>query len=127
MIRAIPTQNIYYLFLYAWNRLPEGRCVDVSGITSPHLPNLLTKVLTEGIRHLRRRGLDREYVQQDEDLVRPRGRMRLGDTLARGLLSRVQVACSTDDLSRNVLHNQILKSTLEKLARTTGLDVAQRD
>jgi 5-methylcytosine-specific restriction enzyme subunit McrC len=127
MIRAIPTQNIYYLLLYAWNRLPEGRCVDVSGITSPDLPNLIAKVLIEGIRHLLRRGLDRQYVQNDEDLVRPRGRIRLSDTFARGLLSRTQVACSTDDLSRDVLHNQIVKSTLEKLAWTAELDAAQHD
>ena len=58
---------------------------------------------------------------------RPRGRMRLSDTLARGLLSRAQVACSTDDLSRDILHNQIIKSTLENLARTIELDAAQRD
>src|SRR5438874_7647412 len=110
MARPIPIQNIYYLLLYAWNRLPEGKSVDVSGLESPDLPNLLTKVLLDGVRNLQRRGLDRGYVENDEDLVRPRGRMCLADTLSRGLLSRVQVACRTDDLSYDILHNRIIKS-----------------
>jgi 5-methylcytosine-specific restriction enzyme subunit McrC len=53
--------------------------------------------------------------------------MCLADTLRRGLLTRVQVACRTDDLSYDVLHNRIIKSTLERLARTTGIDPVQRD
>jgi len=31
MTFAIPIRNIYFLLLYAWNRLPEGQVVDVSG------------------------------------------------------------------------------------------------
>jgi 5-methylcytosine-specific restriction enzyme subunit McrC len=123
----IPVQNIYYLLLYAWNRLPEGTIVDVSGIPSPDLPNLLAKVLIEGVHQLKRRGLDRQYVQNEEDLIRPRGRMLLSDTIRRGLLSRVQVACSVDDLSYDILHNRIIKSTLEKLARMYEIDPDQRD
>lgn len=120
-------KNIYYLLLYAWNLLPEGRTIDVSGISSPDLPNLLAKVLIEGVHQLKRRGFDRGYVEIDEDLARPRGRMRLGDTLSRALLSRAQVACRTEDFNRNVLHNQIIKSTVERLARADGVDAAQRD
>ena len=113
MSRRIPIQNIYYMLLYAWNCLPEGSNIDVSGTLSPELPNLLAKVLLEGTRHVLRRGLDRGYIEKDEDLNRPRGRIQLSDTMKRGLLSRAMVACSTDDLSHNVLQNRILKSTLE--------------
>jgi 5-methylcytosine-specific restriction enzyme subunit McrC len=49
-------------------------------------------------------------------------RLRVSETLSRGLLSRVQIACSTDDLSRDVLHNQIIKATLERLTKTAGVD-----
>src|SRR5690242_3111266 len=99
MALSIPIQNIYYLLLYAWNRLPEGKSINVASIESPDLPNLLTKVLVEGVKDLQRRGLDRGYVENDEDLMRPRGRMRLAETISRGLLSRVQVACCTDEFS----------------------------
>src|SRR5215469_3414620 len=127
MARPIPIQNIYYLLLYAWNRVPEGKSIDVSGLPHPDLPNLLTKVLLEGFRNLQRRGLDRGYIEHEEDLVRPRGRMCVTDTLSRGLFSRAQVACRTDDLSYDVLHNRIIKATFQKLSKTAGIADAQRD
>jgi 5-methylcytosine-specific restriction enzyme subunit McrC len=127
MARPIPVKNIYYLLLYAWNRLPEGSSVDVTGVPSPALPNLLAKVLLDVTNHLLRRGLDRGYRDNDEDLIRPRGRIRLGDTISRGLLSRVQVSCVVDDLSHNILQNQILKSTIERLVKTEDVDRKLRD
>lgn len=45
--------------------------------------------------------------------------------MSRGLLSR-QLACSTDELSHDALHNQIIKSTLERLSRTNEIDPDQR-
>lgn len=127
MARVIPAQNIYYLLLYAWNRVPLGGIVDVSGVETPDLPNLLAKALLDGMSQLLVRGLDRGYVQSEEDLVRPRGRIRLSDTLARGLSARNMVACTTDEFSRDVLHNQVIKTTLERLSRTIGLDRTLRD
>ena len=127
MAQEIPAQNIYYLLLYAWNRLPEGRSINVSGVESPDLPNLVAKVLLEGVYLLQRRGFDKGYVVHNEDLTRPRGRINIGDTLSRGLLARVQLNCSTDEISRDVLHNQIIKSTLENLSLTIGIDRKQRD
>ena len=42
---TIPIQNLYYLFLYAWNRLEEGQAVGVAGVDSPELVDLFGKVL----------------------------------------------------------------------------------
>ena len=62
-----------------------------------------------------------------EDLTRRRGRMRISETLQRALISKVQVACTTDDLSRDVLHNQIIKTTLEWLTKTREIDIQLPD
>ena len=43
------------------------------GFRNSDLPNLLAKVLIEEFYQLQRRGLDRQYVQNDEDLMRPEG------------------------------------------------------
>ena len=32
----IPIQNLYYLLCYAWNRLPQNKLVDVSGVPPPN-------------------------------------------------------------------------------------------
>ena len=122
MARAIPVRNLYYLFLYAWNRFQEGRIVDVSGVAGPELPNLLAKVLLEGTRHLLRRGLDRGYVEHEEDTARLRGRILVGETVGRALLPRARAACRYDELSHDVLHNRILKSTLAQLGLAEEVD-----
>jgi 5-methylcytosine-specific restriction enzyme subunit McrC len=127
MSSNIPYQNIYYMLLYAWNRLPEGTNIDVSGIAMPDLPNLLTKVLIDGTHQVICRGLDRGYITNDEDLHRPRGRIQISDTIQRALLSRTLVACNTDNLSHNVLQNRVIRATLERLARTENVDSKLRE
>jgi len=47
--------------------------------------------------------------------------------LKRNLLTKVQAYCSYDELSHDVLHNRILKTTLARLIRTEGLDSRLHD
>ena len=94
----------------------------MSGIAGPELPNLLAKVLLEGTRHLVRRGLDRGYVEHEEDTARLRGRILVGETVGRALLPRARAACRYDELSHDVLHNRILKSTLARLGLAEEVD-----
>ena len=68
MIDDIPIRNIYYLLLYAWNRLEEAEVVAVSTENETSLLNLFARVLISGMRHLLRRGLDRGYIPFQEDL-----------------------------------------------------------
>lgn len=123
----IPIQNIYYLLCYAWDQLDEGRVVDVEGVDSPELADLFGHVLASGTRHVLRRGLDRGYVPVREDTPRLKGRIDFDETLRRMLLPRAQAHCHYDELSHDVLHNRILKSTLRRLAVVEGLDPALRD
>ena len=48
----IPIRNIYYIFLYAWNRFEQGKDIPVGADESPDLINLLARVLLHGVRHL---------------------------------------------------------------------------
>ena len=67
MSQHIPIQNIYYLFCYAWDRFEESKVVDVGGVDSPELVDLLAKVLSSGLKRLIRMGIDRGYVVVKED------------------------------------------------------------
>jgi 5-methylcytosine-specific restriction enzyme subunit McrC len=124
--RPIPIENIYYLFCYAWDRFPEGKAIDVSKITSPKIWDLFASVLVRGVNRLIRRGLDRGYTEIEEDISAVRGRIVVADTLRRNLLMFGRATCRFDDLSYDVLHNQIIKATLSRLADTDELDAALR-
>jgi 5-methylcytosine-specific restriction enzyme subunit McrC len=118
----IPIQNIYYLLCYAWNRLEERDIVDVSGIDSTNILDLFAKVLIGGIGRLLKRGFDRGYVDFIEDTRCLKGKLLFNPTLKRNLLIKAQVQCEFDELSYNVLHNQILKATIRILVAAENID-----
>ena len=36
MERLIPIKNLWFIFLYAWRRLEEGKVIDVGEVDSPN-------------------------------------------------------------------------------------------
>ncbi|MFD1987429.1 hypothetical protein ACFSOZ_33960 [Mesorhizobium newzealandense] len=119
---SIPIENIYYLFCYAWDRFEEAKAISVEGISSPDLPNLLARVLLVGTRNLLRRGLDRGYQPHEEDIATLRGQIDLGGTVRLWSRRARRLHCLFDELSHDVLHNQILKASLCRLAKAPTLD-----
>lgn len=119
---TIPIRNLYYLFCYAWGRFPErGAPVEVGVDACPDLPNLFARVLINSTNRLLRRGLDRGYREFIEETRAPRGRMLLGEIIKRQSLLRGAVVCAFDELTPDVLHNRIIKSTALNLAQVQGL------
>jgi len=118
----IPIANIYYLYCYAWERFPEGKALAVGSEQSPDLANLLAHVLLKGMKALLRRGLDRAYQPIEEQLATVRGRIELGPSLRLYARNTRRLHCEFDELSEDVLHNQILKATLLKLFALPSLE-----
>jgi 5-methylcytosine-specific restriction enzyme subunit McrC len=118
----IPIENLYFLLLYAWDHLEEGDTVSISALRSEQPLDLLAHVLAKGTEHVLKRGLDRGYVLQSEPLSRLRGRIDFAASVHGGTLARRRLWCQHDDLSHDVLHNQIVKATLRALAEVAGLD-----
>lgn len=120
--RKIPISNIYYLLCYAWGHFDERDVVrldELDGLES--VQDLLGKVLAEGTYRLIRRGIDRGYRDVREDLSGIRGKIAVGETVKRALRARGQVTCDYEELSHDVLHNRILRSTLRSLIRLPDL------
>ena len=115
MEQKIPIRNIYYLLCYAWNRLSEGDIVDVSGVDSTELADLLATVLIGGTNHLLRKGLDRGYQTVEDEMSSIRGRIDIATTARRMLLKHGKAYCIYDDFNVNTLPNRILKSTIRFL------------
>ena len=122
----VPILNLYYLLLYAWDRLEEGQTVDVSGIEHGRTLDLIARVLDVGTRRVLRRGLDRGYVPHTEATARLRGRVAFGPSIQRMLLPQARAVCSFDELTPDVLTNRIVRTTVGRLARVEGLDAGLR-
>jgi 5-methylcytosine-specific restriction enzyme subunit McrC len=123
----IPVQNIYYLLCYAWDRLDEGRLLDVRTEDLNQIHDLLARVLGNGVRHLLRKGLDRGYVARSEVRSRITGKVGFSESIRRMLLPNAQAYCSFDEFSHNILHNRIIKATVRSLFHIDGLDSDLKD
>jgi len=118
----IPIYNLYYLLCYAWDKLEERDIISVSQIDKDNIVDLFAKVLNQGVSHLLRRGLDRGYIVHDEEMSRIRGKINFAATLKRNFFSQPILNCEFDELSHNVLHNKILKSTIKMLILCEDVD-----
>ncbi|MDG1463124.1 MAG: 5-methylcytosine-specific restriction endonuclease system specificity protein McrC [Gammaproteobacteria bacterium] len=122
MSSPIPVKNIYYLLSYAWDRLPESEVTDVSGLESTELVDLFATVLSGGINHLLRRGLDQGYLLHDEEIAGVRGRINVARTARRMLLAHGRAHCEFDELSIDTQPNRILRATVRRLLKAKNVD-----
>lgn len=118
----IPIENIYYLLCYAWNKLDEKDRVNVSIDDKTALLDLFAKVLINATKILLKRGIDKSYIDQTDELSGIKGKLELSRTLKKNLLFKQRTICSFDEFSINILSNQILAATIYRLMRTKGLD-----
>jgi len=121
MTSAIPILNIYYLLLYAWDRLPEGGILDISGVDSTELADLFAAVLLGGVRHLMRRGLDQSYVAVTDEIPGIRGRVDFAGTARRLLAQHGRALCEFDEFTVDTLPNRILLASIRRVSQAEGL------
>ena len=121
----IPIRNVYYLLCYAWGHVGETDLVDRNSLGRfERVQDLLGKVLAEGTFRLVRRGLDRGYREVTAEIGGVRGRLEIATMAKTAVRSRSRTICTFDELSADVLHNRILRSTLDALLRTGQLDAS---
>lgn len=120
----IPPENLYCILCYAWQRLDRLEMVpkDVRAATLILPQDLMARLLLDSFSQVLRRGLDRGYRERVEDTRRPRGRLELPQTARRALRVRGEVRVSYEELSRDVLHNRIVRTTMEHLASVEELN-----
>jgi 5-methylcytosine-specific restriction enzyme subunit McrC len=124
----VPIENVYWLLCYACGERIVSSKLDVTGVDAgpDTLPNLLAFVLARRVRVLVRRGLDRSYTQAEEETSVPRGRIDFTSTVAHCSLRKQRLVCRLDELDANVLHNQLLRTTVHMLATHTRVEKARR-
>lgn len=118
----IPIENIYYLLCYAWNKLDEKERVNVSIDDKTELLDLFAKILINATKILLKRGIDKLYIDNTDELAGIKGKVQISQTLKRNLLYKQKTICTYDDFSPNIISNRILVSTIYKLIRTQGID-----
>ncbi|MCA9720136.1 MAG: hypothetical protein KC468_36065, partial [Myxococcales bacterium] len=111
MQASVPLRNVYYLLCYAWKRHRERDLVETDALEGTQGAALIAKIIHDGVTHLLRRGLDRGYRTFVDETSQPRGKLLVNATVQRGLLQHGRVVCEQDELTRDILNNQLLLAT----------------
>lgn len=119
---TIPIRNVYYLLCYAWGHLDETDLVDRATLAEMNrVQDMLGKVLAEGTFRLVRRGIDRGYRQVTAEVAGVRGKLEPAAMAKTAVRARSRTICTFEEFSADILHNQILRSTLETLLQSGAL------
>jgi 5-methylcytosine-specific restriction enzyme subunit McrC len=120
-VDRIPIQNIYFLLCYAWNHLQEAQYAEARSEDCDKVWDLLAKVLIRSSQQLVKRGLHRNYILRRESLVRPKGKILAAEEIRRPSFGNLARTCEYDDLSPDILPNQIINATFHLLLRHDDL------
>lgn len=112
----IPIQNIYFLLCYAWDKLAFRDERWVNSVPDTPLLGLLADILLQHSRRLLKQGFQQGYQQQEAELSAIRGRIQLLESQRKKLPQRQLMQCRYDELSHDLLINQILMESLSRLA-----------
>jgi 5-methylcytosine-specific restriction enzyme subunit McrC len=83
---------------------------------------LVCKILVNGVSMLIKRGFNREYISVTDELTVMRGKIDVTETLKRQNYTLGKLSCEFDELSSNILFNQIIKATIITLIKYKELD-----
>jgi len=108
----IPIENIYYMLCYSWGYLKEKDIVNVNSISKKDLPNLFADILANSLEKLIKIGFDREYVLEKDEMSTIRGKVDFQQSLKKFSFNNAKAICEFDNLSYNILQNQIIKTTI---------------
>lgn len=118
----IPIQNIFYLYLYAWNKFNEGKSFEHNPQRITNLPNLVTKILSSSTKRIIKKGLYKVYSQENQELSFVKGKINFKTSISKNLIKKGRLDCQVDKLSVNSIPNKIIKKTFEELINNKSLN-----
>ena len=126
-MRRIPIQNLYYILCYAWGMGEMRGKVSVGIEDCPSLSNLLVHVLLNATDDILKRGMAQGYTVHGDDIDGIKGKIGIGETLKMGKIRQGRTFCRYDELTSDILINQIIYSTLMDSRKTVGLSSENKD
>lgn len=110
------------MLCYAWKHLAEKDFAQLSRKDDKDLSHLLTRILLVKLRSLMKRGFYREYVSVQEESATLRGKILFQESMNSLSFKKAKMHCVYEEMSHDILHNQIIKTTLYQLLRVESLD-----
>lgn len=112
----IPIKNIYYMLCYAWEAVAERDLVNLAEEEYDHYEDFLATVLSKSVEKCLKLGAERRYQERKITSNTIRGKLDLASSIKGDSLVRLQAICNVEELTEDILSNQILKWAITSLA-----------
>jgi 5-methylcytosine-specific restriction enzyme subunit McrC len=114
------------MLVYAWNHPHEKRLISVYDEDEKDLLNLLSKVLLVKVKALIKKGFYKEYVQSQEESGIIRGKVLFKEAMQSFSHKRGKMHIQYEEMSHDILHNQLIKATLLYLINQENIEKEYR-
>lgn len=112
-MRKVPIKNIYYIILYAWDRVKDKSVILPKGIEEiDSMNDVLLDLFLNEVEELTRKSLRREYVSNVHQSRFIKGKINISETIRQ---TNQMIVSEYDEFDLNHELNQILKTYLQKL------------
>ena len=120
-MHQIPIQNMYYILCYAWGMGEMCSKVNIGVEQCNSVANLLVHVLLNVTNDLLKRGLSQGYSVYGSEIDGVKGKINISETLKLSRCRQGRTYCNYDELSSDILFNQIIYSTLQNALKIRSL------
>lgn len=114
----IRIQNIYYMLSYAFQVLQERGYRQAAAEEFENASELCAAILIKGVSLQIKRGLHKEYIEQNESLSSIRGKIDISASIKEQSILNKQLICSYDEFFVNSYMNRIIRTTMDVLIRS---------
>jgi len=115
-MREIPIENIYYIVLYAWDKIKnKNRYISQGTEHIGNLNDVLLDIFLKEVGRLSKRGLYGEYIEDNHETAFIKGKVNIRESL---YYIPPKLSCRYDEFSKNNQMNQLLKAILFHLYYT---------
>ncbi|KEH85272.1 MULTISPECIES: 5-methylcytosine-specific restriction endonuclease system specificity protein McrC [Clostridium] len=121
-VSKIPIKNIYYMLCYAWYVLEQSNNIFVGSEKFNNIYDLFAKIYINGTKSIIKKGLNRYYINENEEMCRIKGKVNVNDSIKRRSIFYRKMVCHYDEFSENTKLNQIVKATIEILLKYDKLN-----
>lgn len=115
------------MLCYSWDALEQLGNIPRHVDKSPEFYEMISWILCRNIRELEQTGLDQGYRCEGEATNTPSGKIVFSESIRPSVFLNSRLFCEKDELSSNLLHNQILKTTLHRLRNWSNLSKDLRE
>ena len=110
------------MLAYAFNALNHKNYEKLQGEDFDNIYDLLASVLVRAVGNQVKLGLNREYIEEQNELSGVKGKIQISDSIKTQSLVKGKLVCSYDKFDHNVLMNKIIKTTLFYLMKCDRLN-----